>query len=215
MSYAEAKVTFIICLFVALAGAVIEQRLDATEEAYAQSFEVLNDHIEHVRRDMDIAQHTLSQRMLLGFEHTVTSLDTRDDIEVACLARNIYFEARNEPIEGMIAVAEVTHNRVEADQFPNSFCGVVLQARKSGQGMILINQCQFSWYCDDIPDVVANRPLYNRIYDMAEQYYAYRDYSVDITGGALYYHNTTVAPRWSYTFTRVAQIGQHIFYRPE
>ena len=44
-----------------------------------------------------------------------------------CLARNIYFEARNEPFAGQFAVAMVTLNRVHDKQFPNSICEVVYQ----------------------------------------------------------------------------------------
>ena len=34
-----------------------------------------------------------------------------------CLALNIYFEARSEPIEGQIAIAEVTLNRVASANY--------------------------------------------------------------------------------------------------
>lgn len=44
-----------------------------------------------------------------------------------CLASNIYFEARSEPIAGQIAVAEVTLNRVTSQDYPNNICEVVLQ----------------------------------------------------------------------------------------
>ena len=37
-----------------------------------------------------------------------------------CLARNIYFEARNEPFAGQFAVALVTLNRVYDENFPKS-----------------------------------------------------------------------------------------------
>ena len=44
-----------------------------------------------------------------------------------CMALNIFFEARSEPIQGQIAVAEVTLNRVASDDYPNTICEVVLQ----------------------------------------------------------------------------------------
>ena len=37
-----------------------------------------------------------------------------------CLAKNIYFEARNEPFAGQFAVALVTLNRVHDTAFPNT-----------------------------------------------------------------------------------------------
>ena len=36
-----------------------------------------------------------------------------------CLAQNIYFEAGNQSLEGMAAVADVTLNRVENNSYPN------------------------------------------------------------------------------------------------
>jgi N-acetylmuramoyl-L-alanine amidase len=61
-----------------------------------------------------------------------------------CLALNIYFEARSEPIQGQIAIAEVTLNRVASPNFPNDVCSVVLQDNSAG--------CQFSWWCDGKSD---------------------------------------------------------------
>ena len=63
---------------------------------------------------------------------------------LVCLALNIYFEARNQPTSGQIAVAEVTLNRVASRNYPNTVCGVVKQSNKNG--------CAFSWYCDGKSD---------------------------------------------------------------
>ena len=35
-----------------------------------------------------------------------------------------------------------------------------------------------------------------------------------LTDEALYYHNTSVSPRWARKFVRTTKIGSHIFYRP-
>ena len=66
-----------------------------------------------------------------------------------CLALNVYFEARSEPIAGKIAVAEVTLNRVASQDYPNTICEVVLQENQNG--------CSFSWWCDKKSDVPAER----------------------------------------------------------
>src|ERR1043166_782443 len=42
-----------------------------------------------------------------------------------CLARNVYFEARGEPIAGQYAVAEVTMNRRASRRFANTVCEAV------------------------------------------------------------------------------------------
>ena len=46
--------------------------------------------------------------------------------EAFCLAKNIYFEAGNQPLAGKLAVAHVVRNRVEDSQFPDTYCGVFM-----------------------------------------------------------------------------------------
>ena len=43
----------------------------------------------------------------------------------------MYWEARNQSVEGMIAVGSVTRNRVHDKHFPNNYCDVVYQAKLS------------------------------------------------------------------------------------
>ena len=43
------------------------------------------------------------------------------------MAKNIYFEARNEATVGQLAVAQTVINRVNSSRFPNSICDVVYQ----------------------------------------------------------------------------------------
>src|SRR2546422_8150906 len=45
-----------------------------------------------------------------------------DRQNLACLARNVYFEARGEPAAGQYAVAEVTMNRKAPPRFPPPGC---------------------------------------------------------------------------------------------
>ena len=79
--------------------------------------------------------------------------------EVKCLAQNIYWEARNQSIQGMYAVADVTLNRVKDKRWPSTVCEVVKQ-RKNERGKWI---CQFSWYCDGKSDTPKNRemPVFN------------------------------------------------------
>ena len=62
--------------------------------------------------------------------------------EIFCLARNIYFEAGNQPLAGRLAVGHVVINRRNNGLFPNTICEVV------HDGGTRRNRCQFSWYCD-------------------------------------------------------------------
>lgn len=133
--------------------------------------------------------------------------------EVRCLAQNIYFEARSEPLEGQIAVAHVTLNRTESPMFPQTICGVVKQTRK--------NVCQFSWWCDSrlrnaaINNHLANNDLYNSIKQLAISVVLTRHIRDDITKGALFYHANYVHRNrlGSMQLVRTTTIGQHVFYR--
>jgi len=69
-------------------------------------------------------------KILLGVVLILIALEipaSDEDGELYCLAKNIYFEAGNQPLAGRIAVAEVTINRKNHRLFPNSICDVVYQ----------------------------------------------------------------------------------------
>ena len=133
-----------------------------------------------------------------------------DPDEVFCLAQNIYHEARGETEHGMIAVANVTLNRVDDPNFPGSVCGVVYQA-KERHGSPVRNACQFSWYCDGRSDTIKEMPKFKKIYNLAKE--VMRGKVDDITDGSTFYHANYVDPYWSQHFIKVAQIDSHIFYR--
>jgi spore germination cell wall hydrolase CwlJ-like protein len=131
--------------------------------------------------------------------------------ELRCLAENIYFEARNEPVEGMLAVAFVTMNRVESPNYPNTICGVVKQKIRT--------TCQFSWYCESTPHHISTNRLltsdtnrvYNEILKLSIMFYANYENMNDLTKGALFYHADYVNPRWR-NVQKTTKIGRHIFY---
>lgn len=128
--------------------------------------------------------------------------------DVRCLAQNIYFEARNEPIQGRLAVAFVTVNRVRDASFPNTVCAVVRQGIRRGRHHL----CQFSWYCDRRADIVRNEEKYADAMTLAME--VLEGHVEDNTNGALYYHANYVSPRWRDGFEHTTTIGNHIFYRP-
>ena len=137
--------------------------------------------------------------------------------ELDCLARNIYWEARSEPVEGMIAVAQVTLNRVAHNSFPDDICDVVYQGptkaswKDKSVYYPVKHRCQFSWYCDGKSDRISsvNQTIFDRCYEVARQ--------VLIEGKrlpglkqAVFYHADYVSPGWRYP--KLAKIGTHIFY---
>lgn len=127
--------------------------------------------------------------------------------DLDCLAINIYREAGNEPFEGKVAVAQVTINRTQNPNFPNSICGVVYQKNKFTSKVV----CQFSWYCDSKH---RNRPIdqegYNESYRVAKMVLV-EDFKLESLDKALFYHADYVSPNWG--LKKITKIGQHIFYK--
>lgn len=131
----------------------------------------------------------------------------RGNAQWQCLTEALYFEARGEPIEGQYAVAEVILNRVDADNYPNTICGVI------EQGTGRQNACQFSYTCDGRPDTMADTTAMHRLGHIARQ--MMDGAPRDLTSGATHYHAAWVSPRWSRVYPQTADIGVHQFYRQQ
>ena len=118
--------------------------------------------------------------------------------ELECLARNVYYESRGEPMVGQYAVAEVTINRVASSLFPDSVCAVVY-ARGA-----------FSWTYDE-----SLREPYGfewwRAQAVARSVYG--NHASPYVGDALFFHAIYVSPDWARTRPQIARIGRHLFYR--
>ena len=141
----------------------------------------------------------------------ILSYTNQDDI--VCLAKNIYWEARNESTAGKLAVAWTVLNRVGDNKFPNSICEVIEQGVLHGNGTPKRDMCQFSWYCDGRADTVTNLPVWRDSYRLANYITSGRDRLVDITDGSLWYHANYVLPGWAKHKRKTATIDTHIFYR--
>jgi len=134
-----------------------------------------------------------------------------DSSEPVCLAKNIFFESRDQGIKGMYAVASVTLNRVRDSRWPNTICGVVKQRKLRNKWI-----CQFSWFCDgksDKPNL--NIRIERNAWDMSKLIASiFLSYNVpDTTGGAMWYHADFVAPTWANSYVVTTQINNHIFYQ--
>ena len=117
--------------------------------------------------------------------------------ELLCLAKNIYYEARGEPMHGKIAVAQVTLNRVtHRTEFQSSICGVVYAKH------------QFSWTME--PHREPRGEAWREAQAIAKAVVVGTAHLPDFR--ALYFHNLTVKPQWNRTKELVARIGNHIFY---
>jgi len=145
----------------------------------------------------------------LDLDHLVWALDVIDrgdlSTEGQCLAKAVYFEARGEPLDGQLAVAQVILNRVKSPKFPNTICEVVFQNETHK------HRCQFSFACDGVSDT----PFEGEAWELAKRvsFVALSGRWEDITFGAKNYHAVYVRPAWSDGLVETSQHGRHIFYR--
>ncbi len=123
--------------------------------------------------------------------------------QVNCLAENIYFEARGESRLGQLAVAWVTLNRVNNDNFPDSICGVVWE------------DGQFSWTNDGKSDEPTDIDAWIDAQSIAWQVYYSHGEQFDPTDGATMFHATYVKPKWRHDFEQTSRIDNHVFYKVE
>ena len=147
--------------------------------------------------------------------------------ELYCLAQNIYFEAKSEPLAGQYAVADVVLNRVNDTRYPNTICevvreGPIKESWKTKQDTTLSdderiyyprkNRCQFSWYCDGKSDTIRDSDAW-RMAQIIAYKIVYADKMRGITEGATHYHADYVSPKWASKIQLVGSISTHIFYR--
>ena len=175
----------------------------------------------------------------LALSYEVETGVSVDEAELKCMAENIYFEGRAEPMVGKIAIGHVVMNRIEDERFPDTVCGVVKQGpvRESWKTKKdptlkdnerkfypIKNRCQFSWWCDGQKDIVWATYMNGEIIE--SNMTAWRDsihvalfimngdYTNDPTAGAVFYYNPHIAnPSWGRIYEETAMIGNHRFMK--
>lgn len=159
-----------------------------------------------------IAEHAVARVTIPNGDEVVTPLRPRNladlvadyggtttpDAETECLARAVYWESKGEPLAGQLTVAEVVINRARSGRFAPTICGVVRQPS------------QFSFvrrgHIPQPPSASRDWRTAVAIAQIAMQELA--------DGGApraLFFHARHARPGWRRT--RVATIGNHVFYR--
>tara|TARA_R110000868_G_scaffold143171_2_gene360979 strand:+ start:3261 stop:3653 length:393 start_codon:yes stop_codon:yes gene_type:complete len=115
-----------------------------------------------------------------------------------CLALNVYFEARDQDMDGQRLVAEVTMERVYQTGFPKDVCAVVWEPDA------------FSWTSDGKSDKPKEIDAW-----LTAQIIAYETllYGCELCSGATYYHTRDVLPYWADDMQMVGMYGNHVFYR--
>lgn len=119
--------------------------------------------------------------------------------ELECLAAGVYFESKSEPLAGQLAVGQVIANRANSKgRFPSSYCGVLFQRGQfsfvRGGRWPAVNKGGLQW---------KNAVAIARIVD--------QNLHSSSVGKALFFHARRVSPGWR--LTRVASVGNHVFYR--
>jgi len=139
-------------------------------------------------------------------------------------AEGLYYESRDEPFLGKIAVTNVIFNRVRnrGNGFSNNVEKVVHKKRFDARRKIWI--CQFSYYCDG----KADNPWKHHysqwckwvgIKIMSWPMLVYGYSHIDITGGALYYKRFDFNSSWFNDMVKKGKMvptrrfGAHQFYR--
>lgn len=120
------------------------------------------------------------------------------DREEECLAAATYFEAKSEPLDGQLAVANVVLNRAKSGRFPSSVCGVVFQRGQfhfvRGNGFPPIARSSRDWREAVAIAHIARENLWE-----------------SRMGKAMFFHATRVRPGWR--LARLGTLGNHVFYR--
>ena len=121
-----------------------------------------------------------------------------------CMALNVFFEARTEPLLGQLAVMEVTMNRVASDSYPDTICDVVWQKK------------QFSWTHDgkhDDPTRMSylDRQAWRDVVVLADNFL--NGNTETPSSGATMYHADYTTPYWATSYELVGVVGSHKFYK--
>jgi spore germination cell wall hydrolase CwlJ-like protein len=146
----------------------------------------------------------LSTQSLYSFPGITATLKKIDMKQVACMAKNIFYEAGGETLPGQAAVARVVMNRVNHG-FAETPCKVIYQKTLINENVV----CQFSWVCEDKSEPNKESARYKQAEMVAYQTMMgmYKDVVPKTT---LFFHSINIDPSWPYK--QVAKIGNHIFY---
>jgi len=122
---------------------------------------------------------------------------------ITCLVAAIFFEARDQPIDGQVTVGQVVMNRKAHEDFPDTICSVVYEDRA------------FSFTHDGLSDDPAT---YTSEIDRRAHVLA-TEVALEVLEGATpyqvtstHYHASHVVPYWSRAYILDGQVGDHIYY---
>lgn len=121
--------------------------------------------------------------------------------QIGVLALNMYHEARGDGHDAMLAVGEVTLNRVKRSRWPDNVCDVVYQ------------RSQFSWTHTINNHTPDEEESWNIALDIAEGLIYNK---IELLGTkATHYINpdkVKIIPSWIDKLEFVGRLGNHVFY---
>lgn len=118
-----------------------------------------------------------------------------------CLAKNIFYEAGVEDVNGKFAVAQVTLNRLKTGKWGKNLCKVVYAP------------AQFSWTKDArLRKLRPSGILWEESRQVAHTVLKANIRVPSLDKAQFYHTNYIKAPRWAKSLKPIEQVGQHIFY---
>ena len=147
---------------------------------------------------MNIISGIITMSILVGITMSALISPTVDPQELECLALNIYHESRSERVEGQLAVAHVTANRVAHDRWGSTICDVVYEHKQFSWTFLLDDHTPYNKTAYKNAEVIARDVLIGN--------------TEDPTQGAVFYHASYVNPSWAKYLDISKVIGLHIFY---
>lgn len=116
------------------------------------------------------------------------------DNDIRCLEAVIYNETSGNRAHGAILVGAAVFNRVESDLYPDTICEVAYQ------------RAQFTNIHRVKPHHI-NEQTREVVREIIEKHY-----NGTLNEHVMYFHNTSVIPKWSHKKRFVARVGEHLFY---
>lgn len=128
--------------------------------------------------------------------------------EANCLKNALWYEAGNQSLHGVMAVASVIDNRKNHPDYPDTYCGVINQHK------------QFSYTLLKKPDVeqvmYKFKPMevnaYQKVESVADEM-IYGKFEPVLDRSVRFYATTKIRNYWTKTKKVAARIGDHVFYK--
>ena len=125
-----------------------------------------------------------------------------------CVVEALFHEARGEPLEGILAVASVIHNRVNSSRYPSTYCAVIHQRMQFSY----VHERQARGLSLEPKPKVVELEVYEKIQQIAMQMLT-QSFEPVLESDVLWYAHSRVNNYWTRAKQKVDQIGQHVFYR--